>query len=290
MTQERSLTASEAARLVGVAVTTLRTWDRRYGLGPRTHESGRHRRYDTEDVRRLTEMQRLIAQGVPPANAAAWVLGRPEPPASRDGGGHAVAVGTDGPAVRGLVRAAMRLDAVHLRQIIADAVAEQGVVTAWTRLLAPALIHIGEKHAATEALVEVEHLISAEVSAALAGVPRPGTAPRTLLACADEEQHSLPLEALAAALAERGIGARLLGARVPPDALREAVRRAGPDVVVVWSQTPGTANAGQLDLVAGARPAPKLTMAAGPGWRDVDLRHGERRPADLTEAVQIIAG
>ena len=45
--------------------------------------------------------------------------------------------------------------------------------------------------------------------------------PRTLLACADEEQHSLPLEALAAALAERGIGARLLGARVPPDALRE---------------------------------------------------------------------
>src|SRR5690606_867413 len=73
----QALTASEVARLVGVAVTTLRTWDRRYGLGPPGHEAGKHRRYRDEDVRRLAEMRRLTASGVPPGQAAAWVLARP---------------------------------------------------------------------------------------------------------------------------------------------------------------------------------------------------------------------
>ena len=52
--------------------------------------------------------------------------------------------------------------------------------------------------------------------------------PAILLACADEEQHSLPLEALAAALAETGVPSRLLGARVPPDALARRGRADRP--------------------------------------------------------------
>lgn len=283
------LTASEAARLVGVAITTLRTWDRRYGLGPRGHEAGKHRRYGPEDVQRLVEMQRLTAQGVPPARAAAWVLERASP-AGHDGGGHAVAVGSAGPAVRGLTRAALRLDAPALRRLIAEAVAADGVARTWADLLAPALIHIGRKHAATEGLVEVEHLLSGEVSRGLATIPRPMTPARVLLACTDEEQHSLAIEALSAALAERGIGTRLLGARVPPPALRDAIRRAGPDVVVLWSQTPGTAHVEQLADAAGTRPAPKLVIAAGPGWRDAVLPQGVRHPATLDEAVAAIAG
>lgn len=284
------LTASQAARLVGVAITTLRTWDRRYGLGPRSHEAGKHRRYLPDDVGRLIEMQRLTAQGVPPAQAAAWVLERRVPRARRDGGGHAVSVGDAGPAVRGLTRAAMRLDALRLRQLAADAIAAGGVVAAWTDLLAPALIHIGRKHAATDAIIEVEHLLSAEISSVLAGVARPSTPASVLLACADEEQHSLPIEALAAALAERGVAARLLGARVPPSALADAVRRAGPDVVVVWSQTAQTADADQLTRLLAARPAVKLPLAVGPGWDDIAVPEAFLRPRTLGEAVDAIAG
>jgi MerR family transcriptional regulator, light-induced transcriptional regulator len=47
------LTAGEAARQLGVAVTTLRSWHRRYGLGPTRHERGRHRRYGADDLTRL---------------------------------------------------------------------------------------------------------------------------------------------------------------------------------------------------------------------------------------------
>jgi len=159
---------------------------------------------------------------------------------------------------------------------------------AWTELLAPALIHIGRKHAMTSSLVEVEHLLSAEISHGLAQVPRPGTPARVLLACADEEQHSLALEALCAALAEREVAARLLGARVPPGALRDAIRRAGPDIVVLWSQTTETARSGQLAAVLSGRPAPKLLVAAGPGW--VDVPPSVVRPTSLADAVTTIAG
>lgn len=282
------LTASEAARLVGVAITTLRTWDRRYGLGPRGHEAGKHRRYGPEDVQRLVEMQRLTAQGVPPARAAAWVLERASP-AGHDGGGHAVAVGSAGPAVRGLTRAALRLDAPALRRLIAEAVAADGVARTWADLLAPALIHIGRKHAATEGLVEVEHLLSGEVSRGLATIPRPMTPARVLLACTDEEQHSLPLEALAAALAADGVGSRLLGARVPPAALTDAVERTGPDVVMLWSHAPETAHVAQLHALLDAPRRPVLILAGGPGWTPGELPPGVAAPTSLGEALRLMS-
>ena len=39
------LTVAAVARRMGVAPATLRTWDRRYGVGPGEHEAGTHRRY-----------------------------------------------------------------------------------------------------------------------------------------------------------------------------------------------------------------------------------------------------
>ena len=48
-----TLTVAAVARRLGVAPATLRTWDRRYGLGPGTHLAGSHRRYSAEDLARL---------------------------------------------------------------------------------------------------------------------------------------------------------------------------------------------------------------------------------------------
>jgi MerR family transcriptional regulator, light-induced transcriptional regulator len=42
---EEKLTVAAVARQIGVAPATLRTWDRRYGLGPSQHNDGEHRRY-----------------------------------------------------------------------------------------------------------------------------------------------------------------------------------------------------------------------------------------------------
>ena len=64
------LTVAAVARRLGVAPSTLRTWDRRYDLGPSAHTAGSHRRYGPEDLARLVVMRRLTLEGVPPAEAA----------------------------------------------------------------------------------------------------------------------------------------------------------------------------------------------------------------------------
>jgi hypothetical protein len=286
------LAAGAVARLLGVSVTTLRTWHRRYGLGPSLHRPGRHRRYSPDDLGRLHTMVRLTGRGVPAAEAAQAAMtpvgaGLDARPA-RAGGGNAIPVGRAGPAARGLARAAMRLDAATMLAVITTGLRERGVVDTWDGMLAPVLIGVGERHAATRRLVEVEHLLSRSISEALATVPRPHPAgpTRILLACADEEQHSLALEALAAALAERGCASRLLGARVPGSALAEALRRTGPVGVVVWSQVEATASTGQLDDLLAARPRPIMVAAAGPGWSD-DLPEPVHRPASLVEALEL---
>jgi DNA-binding transcriptional MerR regulator len=288
--------AGEVARRLGVAVTTLRTWHRRYGLGPSRHIPGQHRRYTDEDVSRLDVMRRLTGRGVPPAEAARVAVAPRRTPrvvGPRDGGGRAIPVGRSEPAARGLARAAMRLDAAAMREAIAASVGDVGVVRTWEALLCPVLIGIGERHAATGRLVEVEHLLSRCVSDVL-GAQRPpaNAAPaRVLLACADDEQHTLPLEALAAALAERGHASRLLGARVPPAALLDAVRRTGPAVVVLWSHHPSTGDPAQLRAVLAARPRPLAVAAAGPGWGPAAaLPDGVERPGDLPTALGLALG
>ncbi|MEQ4300809.1 MerR family transcriptional regulator [Plantactinospora sp. B6F1] len=290
------LSAGAAARRLGIAVTTLRSWHQRYGLGPSRHVPGRHRRYSVEDLDRLDVMRRLTAEGIAPAEAAHWARRGTVPGqgpdrdgavAARAGGGTVIAVGRAGPEARGLARAAMRLDPLAMRAGIGAAIDAHGVVATWERMLRPVLVGIGERHAASAAFIEVEHLLSRCVSEALAAVPRPpvgGSPPRILLACADEEQHSLPLEALAAALAEVGVHCRLFGARVPVRALVDAVARTAPRAVVIWSHQPATGDPAQLAAVRGVQWPPPLLVAAGPGWPD-RLPSGVRTPATLAEAL-----
>src|ERR1700712_5609807 len=68
------LQVSAAARRVGVAPSTLRTWDRRYGIGPTDHTPGRHRRYSPDDRPRLDLMPPPLPRAAPPADAAAHAL------------------------------------------------------------------------------------------------------------------------------------------------------------------------------------------------------------------------
>ncbi|MFJ8686162.1 MerR family transcriptional regulator [Micromonospora wenchangensis] len=297
---DEPLSAGAVARRLGVAVTTLRTWHQRYGLGPSQHVPGHHRRYTPADLARLEIMRKLTAEGVTPAEAARWAKQGPTPGPGitsrlragngRDGGGQTIPVGRAGPAARGLARAAMRLDAEVISDTISHALVTDGVVATWEGLLRPVLAGIGERHVATAGLIDVEHLMSRCVSEAFAAVARSGRATgpaRILLSCADEEQHTLPLEALAAALAEAGVTYRMLGARVPAAALVEAVNRTGPAAVVVWSHTRPTADPAQLSALLAVPRRPLLVLAAGPGWRADTLPAGVVRPVDLAEAVSL---
>jgi len=293
---EPGLSAGVVARRLGVAVTTLRSWHRRYGLGPTGHDPGQHRRYTRADLERLGIMMRLTAAGMAPAEAARRALapvpppagtGRPALAAARDGGGAALRVGRGRSPARGLARAAMRLDAEAVRALLVEAIAEHGVVPTWEQIVRPVLSAVGDRHAASTMTVAVEHLLSGCVSAAL-GTTRPGVTVlpgRVLLACTGEEQHSLPIETLAAALAERGVAVRMLGARVPPATLVAAVRRTGPTAVGLWAQVPAAAVPAVLLALAALPARPHQIAALGPGWARVELPDWAGRPAGLPDAV-----
>jgi DNA-binding transcriptional MerR regulator len=293
--QEAGLGVGAVAQRLGVAASTLRTWDRRYGIGPSRRSSGSHRRYAPADVARLEIMQRLILEGAPPGEAARVALEGPPAgsPARRahGAGGNRIPVAEPGGAraaeIRGLARAAMALDAPAMARAVRNALRRDGVVRAWHGVFVPVLDGIGRKHAATGDCVDVEHLLSGVLLECLAEVPAPAAplnARPVLLACAPEEQHSLPVYALAAALAEAGVAVRLLGARVPARALVSAVRRSGPSAVFVWSQSAETGDPAWLDGLPRGRPAVRVVVG-GPGWAGDRLPEAVRRVGSLPEAV-----
>lgn len=269
--------------MLGVSPVTLRTWDRRYGLGPSTREEGRHRRYSEDDVSRLRRMLELTGQGVTPASAAAVALGDAPPERARAGGGpHALAVEPE--EARGFARAAARLDLPLMSTLAATLIARDGVVRAWQDVLMPFLIALGERVAAQDSGVEVEHLATAAIEWALRSDAPPvsGRLP-ALLACAPDEQHSLPLDVLGAALTERDCASRNLGARVPAPALLDAVNLLAPAVVVLWAHA---AEYAALAPVAELLERGQAVLLGGPGWGSVP--RGAHRPASLPEAVEAV--
>src|ERR1700761_6694443 len=125
---DTGLSAGEAARRIGVAVTTIRTWDRRYGLGPSYREPGRHRRYSGRDLARLELMRRLTVDGVAPAEAARIAkaardpAGQADPDATAQPPGQMSALTSS--TARGLRRAALALDPADVDRLLDLALAD----------------------------------------------------------------------------------------------------------------------------------------------------------------------
>ncbi|MFB8167092.1 MerR family transcriptional regulator [Kitasatospora purpeofusca] len=330
--EEPGLPTGGVARRLGVSPTTVRSWERRYGIGPADRRAGHHRRWSPQDIAVLEAMCRLTARGVPPGEAARAALARreadsiigpddsirpdedtgpddtgPDDSAAPDegaagrapGGGRTLRVGAVSPECRGLARAAVRLDAPEVTGILRGAVERLGVVDAWTEVMMPALQAVGRKWAVDgEHYVEVEHLLSWHVSSVLRGVAVEAVRVRpvrpVLLAATPGEQHTLPLEATAAALTERGLPFRMLGAAVPPRALLDAVHRLGPGAVMIWSQDRQTADRGLVRQVSAGVWGPRgsrgraTVVAAGPGWGRTGSPDEAVTPRTLARAVDLL--
>jgi methanogenic corrinoid protein MtbC1 len=326
-----TLTVAAVARRLGVAPATLRTWDRRYGLGPSAHTAGSHRRYCAQDVARLVVMRRLALEGVPPAEAARLALSAsvhadggppsgtpghggaldlpasvssgphhtptpgppvadgagPWPSGGRHGGGRVVALPDGSPAVRGLARAAMALDTDECARLVRDSLHARGVVRTWNDLATPVLQAVGDRWQITGEGVDVEHAFAETLMGVLrgvtAGLEHPSNRRPVLLTCAEGDHHTLPLHVLAAALAERGVGCRMLGVGLPARALQAAVRRSGPSVVFVYARL-ATRAVRVLSELPRQRPAPRV-LVGGTGWDHAALPDCVGAVGSLDEAL-----
>jgi len=160
----------------------------------------------------------------------------------------------------------------------------------------PVLSAIAGRWAASGAGVEIEHLVSEAVgtvygsvygTVATSGSTTPERHRPVLLAGAPGELHYLPLVALGAVLAERGVSHRPLGANLPADALGAAVRRTAPAAVVVWAQDPETADPTLFTALPRTRPRYR-SFAAGPGWTDARLPPRVMRLDSLRQAADTL--
>ncbi len=267
---EELLTVSAVARRLGVAPATLRTWDRRYGLGPSSHEAGEHRRYCAADLSKLMLMRRLISAGVMPADAAEQAK-KAKGKVSLENIVREFEVRED--VVSGIKKALQAFDIAFVEETLRSELAEHGVEMAWHEIIVPTLIEIGEDWEASGQGIEIEHAFSETLKKVLrersAACESPVNGHPVVIAAVGEEQHSLPLHALEAALCELGIKTHFLGARTPLEAISATVTRLAPPAVFLWALLPHNANAEYFTNLPQIRPAPRIILG-GPGWEAVD--------------------
>ena len=117
---DRSRTMSSVSDELGVSPSTLRTWERRYGLGPAQREAGERRRYQPEDVDRLRVMIHHVRAGMSAAEAAKRALAE------------SALLPRRGPANAAQLRSVALSDDYHrLEEVIEAAVASHGLVHTW---------------------------------------------------------------------------------------------------------------------------------------------------------------
>jgi len=263
---EDLLSVSAVARRLGVAPATLRTWARRYGIGPSEHEAGLHRKYCPSDLAKLTVMRRLISSGVSPADAAEQAKAHEGEVIIEE----FISLCREcDETINAIFNAAEALDSLFVETMLRNEISENGIISAWQEVFVPVLIQVGAAWEKSGKGIEVEHMLTEILKRVLrestSEIVAPVNTRPVLLASVGEELHSLALHALAAALAKRGIETHFLGARTPVEAISSMVSRFAPPAVFLWAQLPVNGDPKFVAALPAVRPAPRVIIG-GPGW------------------------
>lgn len=218
------LSIKAASEMLGVPIPTIRSWQRRYGLADPKRSVGGHRRYSVPELKWLAAFRDQIDAGVP-ARVAALSLGDTDP------------------RLGGFLSAAARFDTFAMDRQLESLAKTEGLETAVTKLLMPAMAMIGELWRSGDLDVSHEHLATQAVrswmgrrAARAASASNAAAGPAAVLAAAPDEHHTLGIEALALLLSIRGWRCRVLGSQTPAASLQTAVERLAPDAAVVSAQ------------------------------------------------------
>ena len=287
--KDESLTVAAVARRLGVAPATLRTWDRRYGLGPSGHTQGEHRRYNSLDLARLTLMRKLVIAGMSPSQAAEQALTLEDENISKSNFVELLPQEFEvrEELVDSLMRAAQSMDRTFIYELLEAEIRNSGIINAWSEVIVPCLMLIGDEWAVTGTGIEVEHMFSEIVKSILQNNLRSSKDPRNtrpvLLACIGEETHSLALFALQVALSELNVEAQFLGARTPLEAIVSTVKRSAPPAIFLWAQLERHGDVTLLADIPSVRPTPRIVLG-GPGW----FRDGVAIPTSTPSKLKVV--
>ena len=175
--------------------------------------------------------------------------------------------------VAGINKALQAFDIAFVEEVLRSELDAHGVEMTWHEIIVPTLIEIGEDWEASGQGIEIEHAFSETLKKVFrersAACEAPVNGHPVVIAAVGEEQHSLPLHALEAALCELGIKTHFLGARTPLDAISATITRLAPPAVFLWALLPHNANPEYFTNLPQVRPSPRIILG-GPGWEAVD--------------------
>ncbi len=271
---ERLLSIGELATATGVAVPTLRAWERRYGRpAPARLRSG-HRRYGPEQVclvRRIVDGlargHRLAALMASDAEALQRLLDESPAPA-------------EGPLPRHLLELARQWRAAEIQAALRDSYARLGPLAFVEQRVAPLFRGVGLAWAGGAAGVHHEHFLSGAVDDLLRALRLelavPEGAPVVVLATLEGEAHALGLQMAALVVASRGCQPLLLGASAPPADIVATARESGAAGVAIGVSacTAGPATDGVLARLR--RQLPARTRLLVGGREALGVRRGPR--------------
>lgn len=292
-------TIRQASARTGVAVPTIRAWERRYGVVAPARTAAGYRLYDEPALERLGRMRRLVDEGWQPSVAATAILdGDPAAvPSQRDGSiGLTDAQRREGgiragetPLGRRFVEAARTMDDAELSRTLDEMFARGSFERTVSDVLFPALEDLG--HAWASGLVSVagEHLASHAVLRRLAqALEAAGRGDRSarpvIVGLPPGSRHELGALAFAVALRRAGTPVAYLGPDLPLDDWTRAARGAAAAAIGVVTRRDRRAAERVARQLVEAEPG--VVVALGGEAADRVIVPGTiRLPANLEEAV-----
>lgn len=228
---DRSRTMSSVSDELGVSPSTLRTWERRYGLGPAQREAGERRRYQPEDVDRLRAMIHHVRAGMSAAEAAKRALAE------------STLLPRRGPTNAAQLRSVALADDYHrLEEVIEAAVASHGLVHTWSRFVEPALKSLrsapGGDPVGTSPAIMLVNTFQRICRSAYQSRPTRALIGGDRIAIISDALHETPAQVVGVALAWYGCDVRMLssenyGGVSTAERFREYVRAGVPALTVV---------------------------------------------------------
>jgi methanogenic corrinoid protein MtbC1 len=240
-------------RLAGINASTLRSWERRYGLFAGARDAHERRNYTPDQALHVARLARLVGRGHP---IGTLVQLSDEDLDRLDGIDTQVdSVGTGRPYLNKLVDAVANRRIDGVRDGLGQALAFLPPVVAAAEVLSPFLAHVGAAWVAGHIPVHLEHLVVAMtreavlVSGGLQG--RSGREGRMVFATLPGEHHEMGLVLGWRLAVAEGWDALMMGPDLPAMDIVEAARTYGAHVVTLSIVHRGRADAtvaGVLDL------------------------------------------
>lgn len=212
------LTIATVAQRLGVAASTIRTWERRYGLGPAERESGKRRRYNEAEFKQLEQMVRLVRSGVLPSDAAKSIRTSQEVLSESD-----AAISVDS-----ILKAARTNDFQGLQRDLDVLISRDGLLRTWQEYIGPAMRKTyfppegdrpgyAPRSMITQATLSVVYQVAAQAAEHSAGLPHACPA---LVVC--DAEHELRAHIVGVSLQWGGVPTRIV--LVTPPAADSDVR------------------------------------------------------------------